>query len=113
MLSCLRRLQRRSGKHRLLGRDLGFGRVLFVVVAILARLSILSRACGLSGSFVSFFHLLRHGRDGVGVLPVKVRPKTSSSGGTSAFGVVVLVMDRASGLMLGSLAISSSCDCML
>lgn len=44
---------------------------------------------------------------------MKVRPKTSSSGGTSSLGVVVLVMDKASGLMFGSLAISSSCDCML
>lgn len=40
-------------------------------------------------------------------------PKTSSSGGTSFFGVVVLVMDKALGSMLGSLAMASSWDCML
>ena len=46
-------------------------------------------------------------------LPVKVLPKTSSSGGRSSFGVVVLVMDKASGSILGSLAMASSWDCML
>ena len=48
-----------------------------------------------------------------GSLPVNVRPKTSSSGGPSSLGVVVLVTVRAEGSMLGSLAIASSCDCML
>lgn len=46
-------------------------------------------------------------------VPVNVRPKTSSSGGVSSLGVVVLVIVRTSGLMLGSLASSSSCDCIL
>ena len=44
---------------------------------------------------------------------MNVRPKTSSSGGTSSFGVVVLVIESAEGSMPGSLAIASSCDCML
>lgn len=44
---------------------------------------------------------------------MNVRPKTSSSGGTRVLGVVVLVMNKASGLMSGSLVISSSCDCIL
>ena len=46
-------------------------------------------------------------------IPVNVRPKTSSSGGTRALGVVVLVTCRADGSRSGSCAIASSCDCML
>ncbi len=49
----------------------------------------------------------------MGSLPVNVRPKTSSLGGTSSFGVVVFMTERADGSMPGSLAIASSCDCML
>ena len=55
---------------------------------------------------------MRKGK-GEGSLPVNVRPKTSSSGGTSFLGVMVLVIEREEGLMPGSLAIASSCDCML
>lgn len=48
-----------------------------------------------------------------GSLPVNVRPKTSSSGDTSSLSVVAVVIERAEGFMPGSLAIASSCDCML
>lgn len=44
---------------------------------------------------------------------MKFFPNTSSSGGRSSFGVVVLEMDRDSGLIPGSWAISASSDCML
>lgn len=50
---------------------------------------------------------------GVLDLPVNARPKTSSSGGTICFGVVVLFIDSLEGSMFGSLASSSSWDCML
>lgn len=46
-------------------------------------------------------------------LPVKVRPKTSSSGGTICLGVVVFVIDSALAFMSGNWAIASSCDRML
>lgn len=46
-------------------------------------------------------------------MPVKFLPKMSCSGGRSSFGVVVWIMDRDSGLIPGSLAISASLDCML
>lgn len=46
-------------------------------------------------------------------MPVKFFPKMSSSGGTSVLGVVVSVMDRASGLIPGSFASSASFDCIL
>lgn len=49
----------------------------------------------------------------VACLPVNVRPNTSSSGGKTGLGVVVFVMDSASGFISGNRAISSSCDCML
>ena len=55
----------------------------------------------------------REGNEREGGLPVKVRPKTSSSWGTSSLGVVVFVTVSAEGFMPGSLAIASSCDCML
>lgn len=44
---------------------------------------------------------------------MNVRPKTSSWGGTSSLGVVDFVMDSFEGSMPGSLAIESSCACML
>lgn len=44
---------------------------------------------------------------------MKFLPNTSSSGGRSFLGVVVWIMDRDSGLIPGSLAISASLDCML
>ena len=46
-------------------------------------------------------------------MPVKFLPKTSSSEGRSSLGVVVLVIDRASGFMPGNLAIAASFDCIL
>ena len=45
--------------------------------------------------------------------PVKLRPKMSSSGGRIFFGVVVFVIESWEGLILGSVAIASSCDCIL
>lgn len=44
---------------------------------------------------------------------MKFLPNTSSSGGRSSLGVVVLVIDRDSGLIPGSLAIAASSDRML
>ena len=60
--------------------------------AILLRRSILLRACGLYDC--EHWAACKGIRDS---LPVKVRPKTSSSGGTSSLGVMVLVMDKALG----------------
>ena len=47
------------------------------------------------------------------MVPVNARPKTSSSGGRTCFGVVVLVTESCEGLRPGSLAIASSWDWML
>lgn len=44
---------------------------------------------------------------------MKVLPNTSSSGGTSFFGVFVWVIDNVSGLMPGNFAMAASSDCML
>ena len=77
--------------------------MLSVGEAILLRRSILWRAYGL---LKCEGVLGRMGQQES--IPVKVLPKTSSSGGTSSFGVVVLVMDKASGSILGSLAMASS-----
>ena len=46
-------------------------------------------------------------------MPVKLRPKTSSSGGTIFLGVIELVICNAWGFKSGSCAIASSCCCML
>lgn len=96
------------------GRGLGSGRALFVGRASLETPSIQWRACGLFDEACQWGFWAEGGRNGrLGCVPVNVRPKTSCSGGTSSFGVVVLMMERASELMLGSLASSSSCDCIL
>jgi hypothetical protein len=46
-------------------------------------------------------------------MPVNVLPKTSSSAGKSALGVVVLLMDNAWGLMPGNWAMAASEDSIL
>ena len=46
-------------------------------------------------------------------VPVKVRPKTSSSGGTICLGVEQSVMVSAWGFKSGNCDIFSSCFCML